>query len=168
MNEDVNRNRKLFWKEVSNAKGGKVESWRRVKDGNGRLAQGEDKARKIWKKYFEELYNVDTQEQVAVHICGFDVIRRGNYFGGEPIGRAEVEVSVGKLKNRKAAGKDEITGEMIKGEGGRVVDLIWRLCNNAFESGVVPEDWRSGVIVSLYKGKGERGLNVRTIDVLAC
>ena len=26
MNEDVNGNRKLFWKEVSNAKGGKVES----------------------------------------------------------------------------------------------------------------------------------------------
>ena len=26
MNEDENRNRKLFWKEMNNAKGGKVES----------------------------------------------------------------------------------------------------------------------------------------------
>ena len=26
----------------------------------------------------------------------------------------------------------------------------------AFQSGVVPEDWRSAVIVPLYKGKGER------------
>ena len=42
MNEDVNGNRKSFWKEVSNAKGGKVESCSRRKDGNGRLAQGED------------------------------------------------------------------------------------------------------------------------------
>ena len=33
-----------------------------------------------------------------------------------------------------------------------------------FESGVVPEDWKSAVIVLLYKGKGER-LNVRTIEV---
>ena len=41
---------------------------------------------------------IDTQEKVAVHICGLDGIRRGNYFGGEPIGRAEVEVRVGKLK----------------------------------------------------------------------
>ena len=45
---------------------------------------------------------------------------------------------------------------MIKGGGNRVVDWIWRLCNMAFESGVVPEDWRSAVIVLLYKGKGER------------
>ena len=30
-------------------------------------------------------------------MCGFEGIWRGNYFGGEPIGRAEVEVRVGKL-----------------------------------------------------------------------
>ena len=49
-----------------------------------------------------------------------------------------------------------MTGEMIKGGGDRVVDLIWRLCNMTFESGVVPGEWRSAVIVPLYKGKGER------------
>ena len=37
-NEDVNGNRKLFWKEASNEKGGKVESCSRIKDRNGRLA----------------------------------------------------------------------------------------------------------------------------------
>ena len=45
---------------------------------------------------------------------------------------------------------------MIKGVGDRVVEWIWRLCNMAFESGVVPEDWRSAVIVPLYKSKRER------------
>ena len=47
MNEDVHGNRKLFWKEVSNAKGGKGESCSRVKDGNGRLAHGEGEVRRI-------------------------------------------------------------------------------------------------------------------------
>ena len=64
---------------------------------------------------FEDLYNIDTQKQVAADTCGFDGIWRGNYFRVEPIGRVDVEVRVGKLKNRKGAGKDEITGEMIKG-----------------------------------------------------
>ena len=67
-------------------------------------------------------------------MCGFRGIRRGNYFVGEPIGRAEVEVRVGKLKNGKPSGKDEITGEMITGGGDMVVDWIWRLCNMGFES----------------------------------
>ena len=55
-------------------------------------------------------------------MCGFDGVGRGNYFGGEPIRRTEVEVKVGKLKNGKAADRDKITGEMIKGGGDRVVD----------------------------------------------
>ena len=52
------RNRKLFWKEVSNAKGGNVESCSRVEDGNRRLAQVEGEARKIWKEYFEDMCNI--------------------------------------------------------------------------------------------------------------
>ena len=61
---------------------------------------------------------------MAVYMYGLDEIRSGNYFGGEPVGRAEVEVRVVKLKNGKAAGGDEITREMIKGGDDRVVDWI--------------------------------------------
>ena len=56
-------------------------------------------------------------------MCCFDGIWRGNYFGGKPIGKAEVEVTVGKLKNGKAVGKDKIIGEMIKVGGYRVVEM---------------------------------------------
>ena len=72
-----------------------------------------------------------------------------------------------KLKNGKAAGKDEVTREKMKGRCDREVDWIWRLCNIAFESGVVSEDWRFAMIVALYKVK-ERGRNVVIIEVLAC
>ena len=57
-------------------------------------------------------------------MCGFDGVRRGNYFGGEPIGGVEVEVRVRKLKNENPAGIYEITGEMIKDGGDRVVNWI--------------------------------------------
>ena len=33
---------------------------------------------------------------------------------------------------------------------------IWKLCNMAFESVIVSEDWRSTVMVLLYRGKGGR------------
>ena len=89
MNEDVERNRKLFWKEVSKVNEGKVESCSRIKDGNGGLALGEDEVRRIWKDYFEDLYNIETKEQIAVCICGIDGVQKDNYFGGEPIKRIE-------------------------------------------------------------------------------
>ena len=61
-----------------------------------------------------------------------------------------------KLLTTLATGNDEVTGEIIKGGGDKVVDWIWRLCNITIESGKVPEDWRFAMIVPLYKSKGER------------
>ena len=90
------------------------------------MALEEAEVRRIWNQYYEDLYNTDTQEQVVVHICGFDEARRCSHLIGEP-------VRVGKLKN-------EVTGEMIKGGFDRVVDWIWALCNIAFEIGVALED----------------------------
>ena len=60
------------------------------------------------------------------------------------------------------------TGQMIESGGERVVDLIWRLCIMAFESDVVPEDWRSAMTVPVYNGKGERTehSNYRVISLL--
>ena len=40
MNEDVNANMKLFLKDVSNAKGGKVESCSITKDTKGEVGTG--------------------------------------------------------------------------------------------------------------------------------
>ena len=50
-------------------------------------------------------------------MCSFDRVWKGNYFRGELIRRTEVEVGVVKFKNGMAAGKDEVTGEMIKSGG---------------------------------------------------
>ena len=50
----------------------KEEMWRVAAEqrlgGNERLAQGEVEVRRIRKEYFEYLYNIDTQEQDAVHM----------------------------------------------------------------------------------------------------
>ena len=37
--------------------------------------------RRTWKDPFENLYNMDTQDQVIVHMYDFSDVRRGNYFG---------------------------------------------------------------------------------------
>ena len=63
---------------------------------------------------------------------------------------------MGKLKNGKYVGG-----------GNRVVEWNWRLCNMTFESGAVPEDWRSVVIFHYTRAK-ERELYIKIIEVTAC
>ena len=70
-----------LWKGVSQVNLGKVGSCSRIKDENRRLTLGEDEVRRIWSDYFEDLY-IDTQEEVAIYMCGFNGVQRGNYFGG--------------------------------------------------------------------------------------
>ena len=121
----------------------------------------------IWKDYFNYLYNIGIQEKDAVHMYSFDGVQRGNYFGGESVRRAEVEVRVRKSKDGKVEGKDEVTEEMIKGRGDMVVDWIWKLCNMAFKRDVVLEDWMHSVIVHCTRIK-ERGPKAGTTEVLPC
>ena len=42
----------------------------------------------------------------------------------ETIKETEVEVRVGRLKNKKPVGKDEVAGEMVNDGGDTVVDWI--------------------------------------------
>ena len=58
MNQDVNGNRKLFWEEASKVNRGKMDNCRTIKNGNGRLVLGEVEVQRIWKEYFEDLYNI--------------------------------------------------------------------------------------------------------------
>ena len=56
-------------KGVNKADAGKLENCRIIKDKNGRLAMEEVEVRRIWKEYFEDLYNINTQEQIcSLHV----------------------------------------------------------------------------------------------------
>ena len=96
----------MFWKEVNKTNGGKVESCNRIKDGNGRLSLESVGVQRIWKEYFQDIYNIDTQEQAGVNMCGFDGVQKSNNFGGQLIRRTDIRM--GNLKYGKAAGKDEV------------------------------------------------------------
>ena len=37
---------------------------------------GEDEVRRVWKEYFEDMLNRDTEERAVVHMCGFGGVGR--------------------------------------------------------------------------------------------
>ena len=57
--------------------GRRVENCDRIKAKTVRLAVGEDNVGKPWNQYFEDLYNVDTEEHLMLSVCGFDNTRMG-------------------------------------------------------------------------------------------
>ena len=67
----------------------------------------------------------------------------------------EVVRAVKKLKNGRAAGCD-IPPELLKCVLRRVSQALHSLFQRVWHSGRVPAEWKDGIIVSLYKGKGPK------------
>ena len=68
----------------------------------------------------------------------------------------EVVAAVKKLKNGKAAGSDGIPPELLKCALHPVSHMLHALFLRVWRSGHVPAQWRDGILISLYKGKGPK------------
>ena len=55
------------------------------------------------------------------------------------------------MKNNKSPGLDGVTAEMLKAGGDTVVNWLLNICNHAWSSGEVPQDWKDGVVVCIPK-----------------
>ena len=117
-----------------------------------------DKPQKLqrWRDYYSELLNrpkaplsVELQDTVTCAIPD-DTI------DCTPPTCREVHRAIYRLKDGKAPGLCNITAEMLKAAGPDGVEWLTTICRSAWEQGNIPEDWRKGIILPFYKGKGSR------------
>ena len=66
----------------------------------------------------------------------------------------EIKAATKKLKNNKAVGEDEISGEMLKAADENTLQRLLQLINEIWQSESPPQQWKDGVIFKLPK-KGE-------------
>jgi len=59
------------------------------------------------------------------------------------------------MKRHKAPGLSGLVAEMIQATGDIGIQWILDLCNGIVQKGSIPEDWKSSVVLSIYKGKGD-------------
>ncbi|KAK3538885.1 hypothetical protein QTP86_018754 [Hemibagrus guttatus] len=150
-----------FWQTVRCLRRGKQLSANSVYGGGGELLVSTGDIVGRWKEYFEDLLNptdtpsVEEPEAEDSEVDSF-------------ITQAEVTEVVQQLLGGKAPGVDEIRPEYLKSLD--FVGLSWltRLCNIAWQSGTVPLDWATGVVVPLFK-KGDQRVcsNYRGITLLS-
>ena len=71
------------------------------------------------------------------------------------ITQEEVKSVIFSLKNAKSPGLDNLAAEVFKTTCDLVSPYMVKLFNNIFMSGEYPESWGKGVIVPIYKNKGD-------------
>ena len=147
-------NKKKFWKELKRARKGGTKTEETVKDTSGRLLKGGD-ARKRWAEYFEELLNVEEMREAEIGMFGDVELPEMEEVNEREITREEVERALKETKAGRAPGVDGVRAEMLKEGGVAAVEWMVRLFNLCFLLSRVPADWLCGIIVPLYKGKGD-------------
>uniref|UniRef100_A0A671XIN0 Reverse transcriptase domain-containing protein n=1 Tax=Sparus aurata TaxID=8175 RepID=A0A671XIN0_SPAAU len=161
MEEDYWSASKKFWQTIRRLRRGKQSSTNTVYSGGGELLTSTGDIVGRWKEYFEDLLNPTDTPSIEEAEAGDSAV-------DPSITQAEVTEVVRKLLGGKAPGVDEIRPEYLKSLD--VVGLSWltRLCSVAWQSGTVPLDWQTGVVVPLFK-KGDRRVcsNYRGITLLS-
>ena len=59
-----------------------------------------------------------------------------------------------KMKSRKATGQFELSVEMIVASGKIRVKVMIELCPHVLDGRGMPDEWKTSVIVPIFKGKG--------------
>ncbi len=122
---------------------------------DGEHVGDESELKGLWKGYFEQLMNNETEGEAVVTSMRIEA-GRGRVPMQREIGRLEVECAIVRLKCGKAAGVDGITAVMLKYGGDTVMEWMLLICEQAWKTGEVPDDWKKAIIVPLYKDKGSR------------
>ena len=103
-----------------------------------------------WAGYFEWLYQADPPA-VKLDVRGVTIPTADPPINCGPPLFVETQAAVNRLKWGKAPG---ICG-IHAGENAVLVSLHAVLCS-AWNSGIMPTDWKRGLVVPLWKGKSDR------------
>ena len=125
-----------------------VEGGRCFRRRDGRLDFIEKDRAKIWKELMEKIMN---EENEWDHMVETDVVERP----AEKVARIEIVKAMHKMKSRKATGPSEVSVEMIVASGEIEVKVMIELCQRVLDDGGMPDEWKTSVIVPIFKRKGD-------------
>lgn len=82
----------------------------------------------------------------------------------------ETRDSIASLKHNKAPGPDAIPGEVLRYGGEAIALALHAIIVACWDSGCVPQQWKDGDLISIYKNKGDKSTcdNSRGISLLSC
>ncbi|XP_076931879.1 uncharacterized protein LOC143597182 [Bidens hawaiensis] len=121
---------------------------------DGHVLIKEQDIKQRWQNYFNSLFNGrQTDQRETDNPVAQRKQRNNSYCRG--ITQGEVRITLRKMGRAKAVGLDNIPIEAWKCLGDEGVQWLTTLFNLIFKNGKMPDQWRSSVVVLLYKNKGD-------------
>ena len=105
-----------------------------------------------WYNHFSDVFdsNQAHENEDLEHV--FDSVQCNTL--DDQISVGEIKIALNKLKNKKAAGPDNIIGEFYKNAGDVILPFLHKFFNYIFEHGLFPDSWCTAIIQPLHK-KGD-------------
>ena len=121
-----------------------------MNDRNGKLVTEQEAVLNVWGSYFKELLNQERNNKD---------LELPSYVEGKveltDITDIEMQTGTKGMKKGRAPGIDEMRVEMVMAAGEIGISWTKRLLNTCMRQGKVPEEWRTGLIVPIWKKKAD-------------
>ena len=156
-----------FWRILRNVKGGGKSGVNTIRNKQGRVVYEIDEMLEVWRTHFDgistpkesETFDKDHFQHVTERVHALRSMKDCSRFLESPISEIEVRKAVEKLNNKKAPGFDGITTEHVKFAGEPLIRVLCLFYNHYIRLEYIPDSFRKGIQVPLYKGK-----NACTLD----
>jgi hypothetical protein len=144
----INETRK-FYQAVNAEKRGFQPRVSICRQKNGDLVCGTEGNLNRWREHFDELLNAE--QDVRQRAQGRARYRVDDGVDVPAPTRQDVEDAISRLKNNKAPGDDNLSGELFKAGGARLREALHRLISGIWSDEKLPEEWKTGVICPIFK-----------------
>ena len=126
-----------------------------IRTADGRLVSDADGQMARWAEYFEQLFTVDPPSG-QLQTAGLQALDADPPIDETAPSFDEVKKAVGRLRGGKAAGVCNISAELLKAGGDAAIRGLHAVLTAVWQTGTIPPDWKRGLVVPIWKGKGDR------------
>ena len=176
---DAHSNKNRFWRKIKKSRQSGQNDVYAIRQPSGEVVYDIDSVVNVWRDHFEKIslprespkFDLEHFENVTQQVKIWSENRSNDEFLRDDFSNEEIRKGLKVLKKRKAAGCDGLTTEHLIHAGDNTIYLLSLLYNSILETEYVPDNFRRGTQIPLYKGKNLCPLDVnnyRGITLLTC
>ena len=154
-------NRNVFWKVIKKSRNSTCGGINAIRISDEVVVHNPADILQAFKGHFARVstpkidnsYDAEHFTHVSEQVHNYNMLTDGDEFLNDNFTQVEVQKAIDKLHARKACGYDGVCTEHIKYAGPELTRVLTIIYNKIISTEYIPENFRKGMQVPLYKGK---------------